>query len=490
MTAFFAVEFWWLWASIFVLLGAAIGAAYVRLFVKRRSRHLYMNMPNEHTTKVAVSPRFEYFFQETFDSLNRLRADIEELKQEQTLLKTAVENEFEPSAEQDGGSYEIKFTQRPSDKPFVAGIAIPESYDLILPSSTIISRSEFPSPDPAPEPPKADPRIVNVFFATNRHQVDPFSEPWFTTDRSRNLSLGVAGIRIPENHSIGKVEMPFQISLFGKTIYEAPTKPHKHFTTAFCKIYSEVAWMKSIQYSDCSEVFLFVHGYNTSFQNAIYRGGQMAWDLGLKGVPVVFSWPSGEGVLKYLYDKDSALGAKDAFLECLTMLKSIPTIQKIHLLAHSMGNLLVLEALASNRYLTKSFQIAELMLAAPDVDRDNFELLLPKIQHSIKNVTLYASSRDKALATSKKLAGNIPRAGDVSRKGPIILPGMETIDVTSLGGELLGLNHSTFAENHSILSDVSILIQESKRPPHKRLTNIRGVPEIPATPTYWKYIKA
>ena len=38
---------------------------------------------------------------------------------------------------------------------------------------------------------------------------------------------------------------------------------------------------------------LFVHGYNTGFDTAVYRATQIAHDSGYPGTPVLFSWASG-----------------------------------------------------------------------------------------------------------------------------------------------------------------------------------------------------
>ncbi len=36
-----------------------------------------------------------------------------------------------------------------------------------------------------------------------------------------------------------------------------------------------------------------MHGYNTSFDNALYRTAQIAYDLDFDGATFLYSWPSG-----------------------------------------------------------------------------------------------------------------------------------------------------------------------------------------------------
>ena len=40
------------------------------------------------------------------------------------------------------------------------------------------------------------------------------------------------------------------------------------------------------------EAFVFIHGYNVAFDDAIYRTAQIAYDLSFDGPPILYSWPS------------------------------------------------------------------------------------------------------------------------------------------------------------------------------------------------------
>jgi esterase/lipase superfamily enzyme len=83
----------------------------------------------------------------------------------------------------------------------------------------------------------------------------------------------------------------------------------------------------------------------------------------------------------------------------------------------------------------------------------------------VKGLTLYASANDKALSLSKRLAGDIPRAGDVPETGPVVIPPVWTIDMSKIGDELFGLNHSTFATTRNVLNDLKILLDTGNPPP-------------------------
>ena len=59
-------------------------------------------------------------------------------------------------------------------------------------------------------------------------------------------------------------------------------------------------------------VLLFVHGFNTRFEEAVYRFAQIVHDARVDVAPVLFTWPSGGNVTDYVYDRDSAMYSRDA----------------------------------------------------------------------------------------------------------------------------------------------------------------------------------
>ena len=98
----------------------------------------------------------------------------------------------------------------------------------------------------------------------------------------------------------------------------------------------------------------------------------------------------------------------------------------------------------------------QIILAAPDIDAEIFcRDLAPALTSSSNRVTLYASSNDQALVASKQVHG-YARAGD-SGAGLVVLPGIETIDVSRLDTSLLG--HSYYGSSNPILLDIRQLIE-------------------------------
>jgi esterase/lipase superfamily enzyme len=91
---------------------------------------------------------------------------------------------------------------------------------------------------------------------------------------------------------------------------------------------------------------VFIHGYNVSFFEAARRTAQLHWDLGFRGTPAFFSWPSGGSLLDYWADEASSEWAASHLREFLDLLAKRSGAKKIHLIAHSMGNRPLSRALA------------------------------------------------------------------------------------------------------------------------------------------------
>ena len=190
------------------------------------------------------------------------------------------------------------------------------------------------------------------------------------------------------------------------------------------------------------------------------------------------------GGLRMWYDKDSALFARQSFLQIIARLHDELGIETINVIAHSMGNLVVVDALRESAGSLKPVSINQLVMASPDVAMDMYIAALPNLAKVTKGMTLYASSADKALKISAELA-SFPRAGGIGPTGPVVFPPLETIDVTAIGDELLGLNHTEFATNRAVMDDLKILLDQHR--PAPRLGEIRQFPEPPKPVAYWKY---
>ena len=338
--------------------------------------------------------------------------------------------------------------------------------------------------------------VMPVFYGTDRAiEPDP-NRLAFGSERGHKLQLGRALVTVPLSHKVPSVERPWvvEVPYFKLKIYEEKEDNTKHFTLQEISALTKEQMLalvkerlaKSVNFKD--HAFVFVHGFNTSFDYALYRTAQIAYDLKFDGAPFVYSWPSGGKVASYTYDRGSAEQAEPHLAEFLDLVVKQTGAKSISLIAHSMGNELLLRVMEHMKPVTPSgVSISQVILAAPDVDRDKFNIIAREITSLAKGVTLYAASNDRALGYSARFWGGVPRAGDVPASGPLIVPGVDTIDVTSLSTDSLALNHSSYAENNALLNDIKLLLQTGERPPDKRIPILEKV-TIPGG-DYWRYPK-
>lgn len=334
---------------------------------------------------------------------------------------------------------------------------------------------------PAAEAPQ-DRRAVGLLIASTR----TWAGDTLSDERSPTLNYARTAVRIPEDHRIGQVERPWEIGVFGWTLYRQPERESKHFILKSLTRLDQAQFIGAVNGGGANEGIVFVHGFNNTVEDAVFRLAQIVWDTQFTGVPILFSWPSRGGVLNYLYDRESAVFSVDSLIELLALLERQTTLTTVHVVAHSMGNQIVTEALVRLGQTPPLHPLGELILAAPDVDRDVFIGRAPHFKSLSRGVTLYASSADKAMLLSKQLAQG-PRAGDVPPEGPLVVPNVETIDVTAVGDELFGLNHDTFAAQRSLIDDIGRLILRGDRPPNLRSPQIRSMPLGIEPPRYWRY---
>jgi esterase/lipase superfamily enzyme len=343
------------------------------------------------------------------------------------------------------------------------------------PSCDLLVRSKIGS---------ADSREVDFLFATDRKPGPDQNGASFIGFRNPTLTFGAVTVRIPEGHGIGNVELPSTWKIFSFEIYREKQNDKKHFSLKRAAFIAEEDFGALIREQNQKSALIFVHGFNNSFEDAVYRNAQMLWDLKYKGVAVLYAWSAkGSGVSDYGFDR-SALFARDGFIKLVQKLQNDLGIERIDVLAHSMGNLVVIDALGTNVLTAKPVQLDQLVMAAPDIERESFKKAIPALKKITKGMTLYASSSDKALLASSTIQ-KFPRAGEVPPEGPVSLPDLDTIDVSKLGDEFLGLNHATFAENRAIMDDLKLLLFHRLKSP--RLSQIHPFPEPPQAMRYWRY---
>jgi esterase/lipase superfamily enzyme len=348
-----------------------------------------------------------------------------------------------------------------------------------------------PTPLPAPlprvdTPPPSTPSpgsglaVVPVFYATDREH-EPGTLLSYGSGRrtNGNLYLGRFDVSIPRDHKMGSVERP-SIWTFGR---EDQTK---HLVIMNRMEHSYDAFYRDIQgiigRAVQKDAFVFIHGFNVSFESAVFRTAQIAYDLGFDGAPILYSWPSAQSLTPIGYATDAA--NNDWTVPHLRwFLEDVATktgANRVHLIAHSMGNKALVNAL-DRMPAASTRKFAQIVLTAPDIDADTFIQLADAVRRNGQMATLYASANDTALRASMEFQ-TYRRAGD-TRVMPVVVPGIDTVDVSAVDTNLLG--HFYYGDNSSVISDMFLVLTQGL-PPAKRP---RLKPEGIAPNQFWRFAR-
>jgi esterase/lipase superfamily enzyme len=313
-------------------------------------------------------------------------------------------------------------------------------------------------PDPALKLVSAQPAgasNVKLLVATTRRQSDDPAIR-FSGERSLTLRYASLDVSVPKERQAGEISWPT-----GGT-----ADPLKNFSaTRFDAIPNEnirSVLRESVAKSGKHHVLVFVHGYNTRFDEAAFRLAQIVQDSGAPVTPVLFSWPSWGTLAAYPYDRESAAISRDGLETILRELAKEPSVTQVSILAHSMGGWLTLESLRQMAIRERQIfpKITDLMLAAPDVDVDVAAAQGRALQ-GVKprpKITLFVSADDKALRASNMLWGSRARLGSLDPneepfRTNLAKNGVEVIDLTGLKSSD-SLNHGKFASSPLVVRQI------------------------------------
>ena len=93
---------------------------------------------------------------------------------------------------------------------------------------------------------------------------------------------------------------------------------------------------------------IFIHGFKNDVADIFPRCEDIDEALGTKEIALTgFNWRSQNKVLKYKQDQAEATRMAPSFVKFIRLIKRTGEFKKIHIVAHSMGNHLLCEAILS-----------------------------------------------------------------------------------------------------------------------------------------------
>lgn len=298
--------------------------------------------------------------------------------------------------------------------------------------------------NPAPD----QPGMVERLFVGSTRAFEP-AEGGFGEGRERDLRHARFDVSIPPDHASGEIEWP----RFGKA------DPARFFVTRQAVLFPRSTDFEADLRADLSrlpagerEAVIFVHGYNNTFAEGLYRLAQLRYDLALPGIPVAYAWPSMGNPLGYAYDRDSVLFARDGLQTLMRQVRDAGA-EQIILVAHSMGSQLTMEvlrqmAIGGDRALLD--RLGGVVLISPDIDVDVFRAQVERIGTLPQPFIVFTSQNDKILKLSARLNGDGQRLGDIEDVDPLRGYKITFVDVSAFyAGK--GGGHFTVGNSPSLI---------------------------------------
>ena len=358
----------------------------------------------------------------------------------------------------------------------------------------------------------AQPKAIRILFGTDRKMkpaanttgrvADP--DALFSNEMGNQLHLGCAYVSVPAVKDAAARDF----SKSAITDYRTIHSTKKADFGDLLHMFDEIAESR-----ESASALVFVHGYNTSFRDALFTVAQIVSATDYPGRVYLYSWPSAQSTLGYIADLDNAEQAEPFLQHFMKLLMRDADIDEIDILAHSMGSQSVLRTVSALRGVletqrqgrtgARSMRIGQIIFAAPDVAMPVFDQKIRRIAPYADRVTVYASAADAALSVSRWLrSGATARTGALSDNGEplrVEIKNVHVIDATRTASwwrpdqKLFGFGHDYFKQSPGVLRDIQEILKatgKSERLTPKQRSKARFI-EVPFKDNgedwvYWK----
>jgi len=313
--------------------------------------------------------------------------------------------------------------------------------------------------------------VYPLWFATNRKPVlkdSTFSDYSNASDSS--VHYGKVFVEIPEDYLKSLRNQTWLKRILIKSP-ETTITVRKPITITRSEMFMDIQKELQPLTTDERVALIYIHGFQTTFVEAAQRAAGIGYQLKIP-ITAFFSWPSKGKLAGYEADRNSVEVSDEQLARFLIDFTRESNANRVHILAHSMGNYALLRAMyrpVMQEALKKGLKFGQIILAAPDVDARVFARDSYVLANAATRVTIYASANDIALSASAKLAA-FQRAG--SMPPPTIISGLDTLDVSSVNLSFLG--HSYIAGEIAVLEDISKILLHNDPPTRRtRLTPMK-----------------
>lgn len=282
--------------------------------------------------------------------------------------------------------------------------------------------------------------VERIYIASNRDAQG---------QRHEAVSFGRIDVSVPPQRQPGSIPYPEP----GR----APDPRRDFLVSQFARFPGDAAFRDDLRHALVArkpgdrDVVLFVHGYNNTFAEGLYRFAQFQHDLQLPGVGMHYSWPSRGEALAYAADRDSVLYSRDGLVRSIRLAAQANPGGKLILVGHSMGAELMMEslrqmAIAGDRRTLD--RIGAVVLLSPDIDIGLFRMQAKAIGTLPQPFIIFTSGKDKALNLSSLISAELARLGNLTDARPVAdLP----VTLVDTGAYSTGSGHFNVATSPALM---------------------------------------
>ena len=297
-----------------------------------------------------------------------------------------------------------------------------------------------------------EPVSVKLWFGTIRKLTETRLSPGFGNSRDDTISYGTCEVVVPKRRKVGSLGSGFWRRLMSWNDDRVKFDDQSIILMSPADYWRSLSQSIESLVSDENHALVFIHGYNVSFTDAARRTAQIAVDLPLPGPAAFFAWPSKAHLFGYLADEATIKYAASHLARFLSDFVTMSGAQKIHVIAHSMGNRGLLDSIETViQEVNRSQPFDQIFLAAPDVDADVFGQQSAVYERAARQTTLYVSRRDKAVWLSRLIHDEHRVGYYTAEEPPKIFPAIDTIRVKG-DFDLFDLGHGYVGSEDSVLS--------------------------------------
>jgi esterase/lipase superfamily enzyme len=355
-------------------------------------------------------------------------------------------------------------------------------------------------------PPALRTSTVDVIYATDRvPEGDPAK---YGVGRSKSLAFGLTTVRIGQGvswddlvaasraatrkvrlpletvgtHELGRFpQVPGPTEVRDGRIVEAAAgvKAREAVEAQFKALLAE-----RLALTPKKEVYVFVHGVGSTFDDAAQVLASLWHFMGRGGVPIVYAWPSGSGrdpLHEYTHDRESGEFTVYHLKQFLKVVAAAPEVRKVHILSHSRGADITVGALrelhiemtAAGRDTREVLKLGCVIQAAADMDKEvnSQRVSGERVNRVPEQMVMYRSSKDAWLGRADWLFGSQDRIGEVGpndltpawKQALLMNPQVQIVDATvAATGDMK--SHFYFYQDPAASSDLILVLRDGRLP--------------------------